>query len=275
MSKEVPTPPTATDITKPASKPANVISAETVKVPVGTTIDETGAVNIPMDPEQAERDAAAAAEANPQEQLNDENQEPPKEPADIPNNDPDALEDAATKLGVDYGKLTEEYAKTGKLSEESIKEASEAMAKHGVQGGDEIIRDVINNREVTQTLLNGEFVKLAGSAEAWNSAYAWASSSEAPVDVRAVLAKESQKGATVGSTLEAAKFIVDRFKQSGPVRGERVEPSSKPAADPDLFHGQDEMAAAMADPRYSKDPSYRRGVEARIVKSMQAGTLTQ
>lgn len=274
-------------IPKPPARPADVIGSSGIAMPAGATIDQdSGAINVPVVPPAEDPAAMAPAEqpqpnpdakpgerpdksADPEKAKDDK--ESPKEPDPVSKDD--QLREAAEKVGVDYNALTEEFAKTGTVSEEAIQKAEEAMAKNGIQGGADIIRDIMAARQAAQASVNAEFVKMAGSADKWNAAITWAQGNDAPVDVKAVVQNAMRAGTSVSATLEAAKFVVDRFQQSGPVEGSRVESTAVPAADPDLFHSQDEMALAMADPRYRKDPAYRRAVESRIHRSMVAGTF--
>lgn len=65
-----------------------------------------------------------------------------------------------------------------------------------------------------------------------------------------------------------ADYLAARQVEEEPAAPEPPQPR-----DPNLFYSQDEMAAAMKDPRYQTDPRYREEVTYKLHASKQAGTL--
>lgn len=207
-------------------------------------------------------------------QLDAQQKEAPKEPAEDAPKDEGAPE-LSPELKAELDKLPEtvrdkaaplfqEFETTGTLTPESRKAAAEAF------GVTEEMVDVYvagygaKTEEVAQP-----FYEAAGGKEVFNEFRAWAEAGGLTPEEQAEFNARLDKGPE-----EAKKVIaeaIDLWKAEGngkPPRDiTRDQPSKDASADTGGFTDKDQMLQAMRDPRYSKDASYRAGVDAKIAKS--------
>lgn len=164
----------------------------------------------------------------------------------------------AKEKGVDLDALQKEYSEKGALSADSLTalEAKGFTKEHVAQ--------YIAGIQATQAKVRSEFAEIAGGDESLTNVLQWAQKN---------LSAEEQKSYDAlldsGNHLAAKtvlKDIVTRYKSEvggdEPALIDATRAPSTSGLKP--FASQAEAAAAIADPRYAKDPAYRLKVMQRI-----------
>ena len=106
------------------------------------------------------------------------------------------------------------------------------------------------------------YMQTAGGEENYQAMVAWASTTLPPAEIAAIntqLDSTDRTAVTFAITGLKAKYEAANGKQPSILTGNSGGVSSVAG-----FKSVAEMTAAMADPRYKKDPAYREAVKARI-----------
>ena len=165
---------------------------------------------------------------------------------------------AEKAVGFDLSKYSDEFAETGKLSEESYAE----LEQRGI------------TRETVETFKAGMEAKAhqrhlslaehVGGVDNYNAIIAWGaknlSEEEKSAAVKAMAYGSIDSG---GTYLQGLKVRME--KAVGRVPGKRSEGGSTPKSD--LFESRQAQAAAMRDPRYRTDAKYRDEVTRKSIRS--------
>lgn len=159
----------------------------------------------------------------------------------------------------EFTKYTDEYTKTGILSEQSYKE----LLDRGIPKV--LVDNYINNSKTAASsqvaALEAQMVAAVGGPQEYAAMQVWASknfsSDEITAYNRAMETNDPQMMAFAVRGLEA------RYKAQSEPRLISATPNSKNSG----FRSHAEMTAAMRDPRYAVDPAYRADVAARIKSS--------
>lgn len=180
----------------------------------------------------------------------------PAEPAADPTKtgeDPAAKAVEAAKL--DMGKLSQEFAESGKLSDDSYK----ALEAQGF--GRDVVDTYIAGQQALAAQQAQQGYELAGGKDNYQAMATWAQAALTPADIQAFDA-----AVTSGSPAQMKQAIVALKAQYEAAKG--TDPklvSGSPAAGPNgAFASRAEVTQAMRDPRYKADPAYRAEVERRI-----------
>ena len=193
---------------------------------------------------------------------------PPKtpEPSDEPA-DPGSPEMIATReqaaeylktKGLDISALESEYLETGTLSEEAYKKLSKAGFPRV------FVNEYLSGMQAMAEQARADVMNLAGGEEAYGGMVEWAKNSLNEQEIAAY------NRAMDSGDLETIKLAVVGLKaryrsatnEPGLVMGRTASPTSGTTYETD-----DEIVAAMSDPRYKKDPAYRRQVMQRVMNS--------
>ena len=179
---------------------------------------------------------------------------PPKEekPAEAPKDNP--AEDAAFKP------YFEEFAKDGKLSDESFK----ALEAKGISKS--MVDQFIAGQQANEAAADAEVSKVlesVGGQDAYKSMIEWAGTNIPLSEIQAY-----DKAVTSGDPAAArlavaglhAQFVKAEGSPANLLRG-------GPAAGVKAFDSTAQVTAAMRDPRYKSDPAYRQEVMDRIAVS--------
>jgi hypothetical protein len=159
----------------------------------------------------------------------------------------------------EFAKYTDEYTKTGNLSEQSYKELLD-------RGIPKVLVDnyIANFKSAASTqvaALEAQVVAAVGGPQEYAAMQVWASKNFSAEEItaynRAMETNDPQMMAFAVRGLEA------RFKANSEPRLISAAPNSKSSG----FRSHAEMTAAMRDPRYAIDPAYRADVAARIKSS--------
>jgi hypothetical protein len=182
----------------------------------------------------------------------------------------DQIRKAAEEQGIDNAPYQKEFDETGDLSPEAREKAAKEYGPliKKMFGADADPADVVNRwiegQKASGNNYKAEVFKAAGGEDSYGEMLAWAKENYSDAD-KAIFNK-----AVNGGDLNAAKQAVD---------GLNARYSKANGKEPKLLGGDNhgttesgfksayEMQKAIADPRYEKDPVYRKSVEQRVGKS--------
>jgi hypothetical protein len=171
-----------------------------------------------------------------------------------------AASEVASKAGLDYAALSEEYAANGKLTDESYQTL---LDKAGLSR--ETVDGYIEGRQAVAREAEYRAYAIAGGEDQYAEMVSWAGANLTPAEIAAF-----NKGVTNSTAEETAlavaglksKFVAARGQEPALLNGGA---GAELAAQGYTSHA--EMTAAMRDPRYAKDPAYRKSVEQKVAVS--------
>ena len=158
--------------------------------------------------------------------------------------------------GFDFTQYSDEFAENGELSDDSI----QAIQDQGIPR--EMIDGYIAGQ---QALLDAQFNEVyseVGGEEAYNQMVDWAADSLSEGEQEAF--NRAVMEGTQDDMMFAIRGLALRYQsQQGSARP-LVQGSTSPAQSSSGFKSLAELTAAMKDPRYNKDPAYRKQIETRL-----------
>jgi len=163
-----------------------------------------------------------------------------------------------------FAKYSEEFSKSGELSEESYKALADT---HKLPK--EVVDAYIQGQQVLAEKELNSYYELTGGQEGYQQMAEWARSNMDPKDVAAYdQLATSGDPASVRLALSGlyAKYQAANGSQTAPTIKGSASPTGAVSAEPG-FNSTYEITQAMNDPRYRKDEAYRKLVERRIAKS--------
>lgn len=217
--------------------------------------ENTAAADVTQEPVQETAAVENTSENPPAEDT-------PTQDIDIDNvnkDDPKEVSEALNKKGIDYNALSEEYIKTGKLSDKSMSD----LAAAGIPA--EMVDTYIKGYEARAELERNELAECVGGRAAMEDVITWASKNLAKDEI---------------ITLNA---IRNKFELQAVLIGLKTRMEQQEGKTPDYqkgtgdktttagFRSQAEMFEAIKDPRYNKDEAYRSDVQKKIAASREAG----
>lgn len=163
--------------------------------------------------------------------------------------------------GLDLSKYQNEFQVNGQLSDASYKELE-------AQGIPRVMVDgYIKGQEASATELRQEAFKITGSEENFDAMVNWAAGSLTPAEVaaynKAIDGPKEQAMLAVQGLY--SKFVQANGKNPALVSG------NQPVTTGDVFQNWAQVTKAMQDPRYAKDPDYRKQVEQKLERSNPVG----
>ena len=204
----------------------------------------------------------------------DEESDPDSDP-DPEESDPDAVHvnneiaaltaqgDAAEQLlaghNINYTALCQEYAETGKLSEKSLASLNKAGFPKA------LIENYIEGQQSRLEASYGSYIKTAAGGEKQYTALCqWAANNLSEAEIRRYdNALDTHNLDTALTALEGLMLKYEKANGNAPeiIRGKA------PARQATIkgFNSMEEMADAMEDPRYEKDPAYTHKIEQRML----------
>lgn len=154
------------------------------------------------------------------------------------------------------------YAETGEVSEDQIK-AVEALGMPR-----EMIDTYLAGVKALEAQMVSEVYRAAGGEEAFASAQTWASTGLTDDE----LAYYNANIDNPASRIQTVEWLMAKHAAARPGEGALVEGRPSAIAG-DVFETQDQVTRAMEDPRYAIDPSYRKTVAEKLLRSRTAGSL--
>lgn len=181
-----------------------------------------------------------------------------KEEAPKQENSLEIAEDAVENAGLNFDTLAQEYAEKGQLGDESYK----ALEQSGIPKAyvDQFIagQKAIGEQQTTnvKTMVGGE--------DAYNEMASWASKNMSEGE------KKAYNAAVNSADMDTVKLAVDglraKYQAANGTEPSLMQGKATPVAEQG-FESWAEVTAAMADPRYSKDPAYQEAVKQKLANS--------
>jgi hypothetical protein len=198
-------------------------------------------------PSAEEAAATAAAEAAAAEAL--------KGSKEIPTGD-EGAQAAVEKAGLDWAALNTEYAKGGKLSEETYA----SLEKAGIPKAE--VDTYIRGKQADADAYDAAVYGTAGGTEAYTALIEWAKTNLSEPEKVAF-----NEAVTSGNPAKASLAVEALTSRHAAKRGNppnNLLSGKKSATGSQPFKSQVEVTAAMRSPQYKNDPAYRAEVVERL-----------
>lgn len=226
--------------------------------------NENLTVNIPAEPTGAVAPEQITPEQTaPEQNLSPEQASPEQALTEPPAPEQASPEQAAEALkdkGLDVSSFEKEYDEKGELSADSYKKLADAGFSK------EVVDRYIQAGSIIQEKAVADVKALAGGDEGYTSMTEWAKGnlSTAEVDAfnRVTNTGDMELIKLAVSGLHA-RYTAAEGKAPALVGGKAISGSSAK----DVFRSASEMAVAMRDPRYGKDPVYTKEIELKTFRS--------
>lgn len=216
----------------------------------------------------------AKPEAKPEEKAPVEGEAKAGEPTKL--EIPEAKDEAAADGPLDLNPYYQEFADTGKLSDESRGVLKGRLEKAGFANADQLIDQHMAGAKADIEQARQRIFSHVGGESSYNEMVAWASKNlpkeeivefnevvKDPKMVRwAVLGLQAKFNAAVGAKAPA--------QAQG---SKRVTPQTNVSSTVEPIRSDQQVAELVGDKRYLTDPGYRESVDQRIMASMKAGYL--
>jgi hypothetical protein len=202
---------------------------------------------------------AESAEQPGQEQGQQEQQQQDQ------NQEQQAAEQALTVAGLDMTEFSTQFASDGKLSDESYAKLEAAGFPKSVV--DTYIAGQTAQANAAQEVSEQQLATIlqpAGGKEGFDDLVKWAVQAlpkEAIEEFNAVI----DTGHVPSMKLAVANLVARQKDAEGSEPSLLKNTGGRPSAD--VFQSRFDADAAMADPRYGKDPSYTKAVEQKLIRS--------
>jgi hypothetical protein len=203
--------------------------------------------------DEGKKDEPEADEKKPDEESKDGDKKPDEKAKDEKKDDK-----AADFLSeTDLNRYTEEFTKSGDLSEDSIKELTEKY-KLPRSLVDAHLQGLRHTAEAERNKLTADI----GGNEVYEQMGEWARENLSAEEI------EAYDKTITGSDLGAAKFAINglyaRYQAAGNVPPKQVLQGNASKGSGVGFRSTQELTHAVGDPRYQSDPAYRAEVEAKL-----------
>ncbi len=189
----------------------------------------------------------------PKDKVQVQSETPPPEVASV-----EAAQEELEKRGINFDKLSQEFAKKGKLSDQAYKQ----LEKAGISR--DLTNQFIQGQAAVATQMQSEAFGLVGGQDQYTEMVTWAADNlpDAAISTfnRAV---NSGNKETVHMAIQGLSAQYRSANGSEPtlVRGTT---NTKAGG---VFESAAQLTAAMRDPRYSTDPAYRQEVAVKLQRS--------
>jgi len=159
------------------------------------------------------------------------------------------------KQGLD--KFYEEYAETGELAEKSYAE----LAKQGLDKS--LVDSYIEGQKAVADTNTKTIQDIAGGKEEYSELVEWAGKNLSEAE------QSTFNNMVDGGNIEEAKFAVQGLmsRAGANPKQPRLFEGTSDVVSKDAFTSVSQVTDAMNDPRYEKDPAYRKEVENKISRS--------
>lgn len=179
---------------------------------------------------------------------------------DQQDNEEEAARKATEAAGVDFDSLSDEYAETGELSEESFK----ALEEGGISR--EMAEDYIAGQEARRELMVQAASNTVGGDDALETLFDWANET-LPEAEKKQFNNEYTSG-DQGRMVTAVKNLNARFKTEGSYDPSvRKNGGKQRGNSTDVYANWAQVKADMSKPEYKSDPAFRAKVEAKLGRS--------
>jgi len=179
----------------------------------------------------------------------------------------EAAKTALESAGLSLTDFTDEYAKNGSLSEESM---GALVNKAGIPR--EIVEGYISGQEALAaqnvTSITAKAFELAGSQEEYKGLTEWAAANLSDEQQEAY--NESVNSMNPSRTEQAIRGLIQQRQASDGFEGSTVEGGTIAGSRVDVYADKSGMLSDLADVRYQKSAAFRSKVDAKVARSMQA-----
>jgi hypothetical protein len=176
--------------------------------------------------------------------------QPPKDdPA--PNPDPNAA-----PKGIDFKALGEHYLENGELTQEHYT----ALEASGLPK--DLVDAYLDGQQALAKATVASAYDAAGGKEKYDAMMAWARANKSEADLDKFDASLSKD---IDTVLQSVKAMSADYTKAVGHAPNLVEGDGNVTGD--VFNSQEEVVAAMNDPRYAKDPAYRAAVIRKLAKN--------
>ena len=181
-----------------------------------------------------------------------------KEEAPKQENSLEIAEDAVENAGLNFDTLAQEYAEKGQLGEESYK----ALEESGIPKA--YVDQFIAGQKAIGEQQTNTVKDMVGGDEAYTEMASWASKNMSDGE------KKAYNAAVNSADMDTVKLAVDglraKYQAANGTEPSLMQGKATPVAEQG-FESWAEVTAAMADPRYSKDPAYQEAVKQKLANS--------
>ena len=181
-----------------------------------------------------------------------------KEEAPKQENSLEIAEDAVENAGLNFDTLAQEYAEKGQLGDESYK----ALEQSGIPKA--YVDQFIAGQKAIGEQQTNNVKAMVGGEDAYNEMASWASKNMSEGE------KKAYNAAVNSADMDTVKLAVDglraKYQAANGTEPSLMQGKATPVAEQG-YESWAEVTAAMADPRYSKDPAYQEAVKQKLANS--------
>ena len=167
-------------------------------------------------------------------------------------------EDAVENAGLNFDTLAQEYAEKGQLGDESYK----ALEQSGIPKA--YVDQFIAGQKAIGEQQTNNVKTMVGGEDAYNEMASWASKNMSEGE------KKAYNAAVNSADMDTVKLAVDglqaKYQAANGIEPKLMQGKATPVSEQG-FDSWAEVTAAMADPRYSKDPAYQEAVKQKLANS--------
>lgn len=188
-------------------------------------------------------------------------------PKDAPKSDDDkteeAVKDAEKALeakGLDVATYEKEFLENGTLGDESYA----TLEKAGISR--DMVDAYIEGQQARAERVTQSFYEAAGGQETYGAMTSWAREKWSPDEIVA-FNETIQTGTEAQAKVAILGLKAAYTEAEGSPPKRTLSGGTNTAATSDVFRSNAELTKAMSDPRYAKDPAYRKDVEEKLARS--------
>ena len=162
---------------------------------------------------------------------------------------------------------TEYYDNNNTLSEETIEKFSEMSSKDLVTAYLEMQKNAPQPQAEAEDLTESQVASIrsaVGGEQEYNNIVGWAADNLPKADVDSF--DELVSSGNVGAIKLAVAGLKAQYENANGYEGKMLS-GKAPSTSKDVFRSQQEVVAAMSDPRYDKDPAYRQDLIEKLDRS--------
>ena len=179
--------------------------------------------------------------------------------ADVPSEAEDAAREAVENAGLNFDDMSTRYWESGELPEADYK----ALEKAGIPK--HLVDQFIAGQEAILNTTRQSVFSTVGGEEAYFTMTEWAADNMSKEEItaynKAVNSGDMNMAMMAVKGLQARYAAEEGFEPQRQVAGENTKASAS------VYRSLAELQKDMADPRYSKDPAFRKDVENKLSRS--------
>lgn len=206
-------------------------------------------------------EAWAESTRNLEQKLSGKSQEEGDDKSTEGDEQQEDLPEGSTLTPEAFSNYSKEFAENGELSEDSYT----ALEKAGIPR--DYVDDYIEGQRARIEMQENNLLNQAGfgGRKEFDSAVEWAKANMSPSDLQAY--NDAVASTDIRDVQEALSGLVKSYRTAkGSTESTLLNGDGQPTTS-DVYESQQQMIDAMSDPRYRKDPAYRKQVEAKVARS--------